>query len=109
MFRDDKLTVKREVYEVVEGSIENERIETVEDNVPCHLSVNLTTVVDSFNVPYLLSDFTLFVNGGLNIKPNDILIVATKQGQIYELFAGEIKMYGVTTQIKCRQEKIIEK
>lgn len=109
MFRDDVLTVKREVYEIIEGGVTNKRIETIAENIPCHLSVNITPSAKSYGVPCVLSDFVLFVSSEIDIKTNDILIVISKKVQRYELFAGDIKIYGLTTQIKCTQEKIIER
>lgn len=110
MFREDNLTVKREKYELNQGEAVYVEPEIVLENFPCHLSISLNNTVKIYNTPHILSDFTLFLDYDPNIelKENDILYVKTKQGQEYKLYAGEIKIYSLTVQIKCRQNKIIE-
>lgn len=109
MFRSDRVTIKRDVYELVQGEVVHEDQLLVAEDVPCHLSVILNNTFDIKGAPCIVSDFTLFVNSNVkNIKENDVLSIETKSGQTYKLYAGEIKIYNLTTQIKCRQEKIIE-
>ncbi len=110
MFRRDRLTVKRAEYTVVGGEATYGNLTLIKENIPCHLSVNLNNTVKIQNAPYVLADFTLFLDyvPNLDIKENDILYVVTDRNQTYKLIAGEIKIYAFTIQIKCRQEKIIE-
>lgn len=110
MFRKDKLTVKREEYRIIKGEAVFWGLKTLEEDIPCHLSVNLNNTVKINNAPFILSDFTLFLdfNPQIDIKENDLLFVTTDKSQDYKLYAGEVKFYGLTVQIKCRQEKITE-
>lgn len=110
MFRYDKLSVQRENYSLISGERVYLTPEIIAENIPCHLSVNLNNPTKINGAPYLISEFKLFLNSDLkiNIKENDKLTVMTEQGQRYELYAGEIKIYNKTTQIKCKKEKIIE-
>lgn len=110
MFRNDFLTIERETYKIKDGeAIYEDRI-LISKDIPCHLSVELNNLVDKYGTPSLRSDFTLFLDyfPNLDIKENDVLTIKTKRNQTYKLYAGEIKMYTLTVQIKCRQEKIIE-
>ena len=110
MFRSDKLTVKRENYNIVEGEAIHLEPVLVAKDVPCHLSISLNNTCKINGAPYIAADFTIFLNSNLkiNIKENDILFVTSDKYQEYKLYAGEVKIYNLTTQIKCRQEKIIE-
>lgn len=110
MFRYDKLAIQRENYSLISGEKVYLTPEVIAENIPCHLSVNLNNAIKINGAPYLIAEFKLFLNSNLeiDIKENDKLTVITEKGQIYELYAGEIKIYNQTTQIKCRQEKIIE-
>ena len=109
MFKNDLLTVKRENYETVDN-LAVKKFETVYENIPCHLSVNLNNTACNQNVPFLNSEFTIYLyfNEKIQIKENDKLYVTTSKGEAYELYAGAVKLYNFTIQIKCRQEKIIE-
>lgn len=109
MFRNDFLTVKRENYTVVDN-LATKSYETIYENIPCHLSVNLNNTANIQNTPYINAEFTIYLNADekIQIKENDKLFVVTPQNRTYELIAGETKTYNLTTQIKCRQEKIIE-
>lgn len=110
MFRKDRLTVKREIYEIKEGEALYKEPEVIIENVKCHLSVNLTNTIKKDGFPYLVSDFTLFLDYDpkISVKENDILLIQTSKGQNYKLYSGEVKIYNRTIQIKCRQEKVIE-
>ena len=110
MFRDDRLTVEREVCKLVEGEVIYDKPLCVAKDVPCHLSVSLNNTDKILNVPSLISDYTLFLNTNVNfeITENDILYITTSKNQRYKLFAGEVKIYNQTVQVKCRQKKIIE-
>ena len=110
MFRGDKLTVKRENYTIVNGEVVYLEPVIIAMDVPCHLSISLNNSAKLNGAPYIASDFTLFLNSNLkvNVKENDILLITSDKFQEYKLYAGEVKIYNLTTQIKCRQEKIIE-
>ncbi len=109
MFKNDILTVKRENYEVI-NNLATKKYETVYENIPCHLAINLNNTSYSQNVPLLNSEFTIYLNFDekIQIKENDKLCVVTSKGEIYTLYAGGVKIYNFSIQIKCRQEKIIE-
>ncbi len=110
MIRRDKLTVERESFELVFGEKVYLPPKIMAKDVPCHLSVTLNNTCKLNGAPYNFADFTLFTDTRLklDIKENDTLIIDTDKNQHYRLYAGEIKVYGITTQIKCRQEKVIE-
>lgn len=110
MFRKDILTVKRENYETIKGLVTEQNETLIAKDIPCHLSISLNNTSKENKVPYLKSDFTLFLSPKINfeIKQNDILYVLTPKNRTYKLFAGEIKIYDFSIQIKCRQNKIIE-
>lgn len=110
MFKKDKLTIKRENYSLINGEAVYLEPIIIAQNVPCHLSVTINNTAKLNGAPYIAADFTLFINSNLkiNVKENDILFITTEKFQEYKLYAGEIKIYNLTTQIKCRQEKIIE-
>ena len=110
MFRDDLMTLKREIYHLQEGLALYDNEILIAKNVPCHLSTTLNNTVKRDNVPYLNADFTLFLNSDndIEIKQNDILYITTSKNQTYRLYAGEVKKYNLSVQVKCRQEKIAE-
>ncbi len=110
MFRNDKVTIEREVYSLIQGEAVYGKPVCIASDVPCHLSVSLNNTDKILNVPYLISDFTLFLdsNPKFEIKENDILYVTTSKNQKYKLYAGDIKIYNLTVQVKCAQKKIIE-
>ena len=110
MFRDDKVTITRENYTLIQGEAIYTEPEIVARNVPCHLSIGFNNTVKINNTPYLVSDFTLFLNPNqkFTVKENDTLTVTTSKNENFKLYAGQIKLYGLGIQIKCRQEKIIE-
>lgn len=110
MFRKDRLTVKRKKYIKVNGETNYLEPEIIAENVPCHLSVSLNNTAFLNGTPYVYSNFMLFLNPDIDffIKENDILYVKTSKKQEYKLIAGEIKIYDLTIQVKCKQEKIIE-
>ncbi|MCD8024528.1 MAG: hypothetical protein LUE64_03240 [Candidatus Gastranaerophilales bacterium] len=110
MFKNDTLTVKREVYELNEGVVTYLEPQIIYEELPCHLSIVLNATSKTNAIPFLYSDFTLFIDydSNLRIKENDILYVTTSKNQEYKLYAGEVKIYNFSIQIKCRQEKIIE-
>lgn len=110
MFRNDVLSVQREVYEVIEGEAVYKDKEIILENIPCHLSVSLNNPIDVHDIPSFKADFTLFLDyfPNLDIKTNDILLIKTSKNQEYKLFAGDIKIYSLSVQIKCRQEKVVE-
>lgn len=110
MFRHDKLIVTRENYSLVSGEKVYNTPEIIGYDIPCHLSVNLNNTSQINGAPHVISDFKLFLDASLDIdiKENDKLIVQSADNKIYELYAGEIKTYNLTTQVRCRQEKIVE-
>ena len=110
MLRKDRLAIYRKNHTVEEGEVIYSDKTLIAENIPCHLSVNVNNASDINGAPYVLSDFKLFFNSNLNIdiRENDFLIITTKHNQEYSLRAGEIKIYDSTTQVRCRQEKIIE-
>lgn len=110
MFRRDKLTVKREDKKLENNECVYAGEKTVHKDIPCHLSISLNNTSEINAAPYLISSFTLFLNYNpeILIKENDILYIETNKSQKYRLYAGEIKIYNLTTQIKCMQQKNIE-
>ena len=108
MFRKDRLTIKRKTYEIQKGEAFYLEDTIVAEDIPCHLSVSLNNAVSIKGVPTIVSSFTLFLDPfDIDIQENDILHV-TSNGQTYKLYAGEIKFYDMSIQIKCMQNKIIE-
>lgn len=109
MFKNDLLTVKREIYEI-QDNLAVKNFETIYENIPCHLSVNLNNTSKFQNVSFLNSEFMIYLSFDENIliKENDQLKVKTSKNENYTLYAGAIKFYNFSIQIKCRQEKIIE-
>ncbi len=110
MFKDDRLTVKREHYELIEGEAIYSNPVVVFEDIPCHLSVSLNNTTKINSAPFLESEYTLFLDydPNININKNDILLVKTSKNEHYKLFAGDIKAYNHSIQIKCKQQKIIE-
>ncbi len=108
--RKDKLTATRETYQCVSGEVHYLEPIIVAQNIPCHLSSGLENVVYLDKTPYIISNYTLFLDYDQNIqiKENDTLYVQTQRGENYKLRAGEIKKYNLTIQIKCTQKKILE-
>ena len=109
MFKNDLLTVKRENYTVTDN-LAVKKFETVYEDIPCHLSVNLNNVAYIQNTPFINSEFMVYLNFDekIQIKENDELTITTSKGEHYKLYAGAIKIYNFSIQIKCKQEKIIE-
>ena len=109
MFKNDLLSVQRENY-TVQNNLAVTEYETIYENIPCHLSVNLNNVAVIQNAPFINSKFTIYLNFDekIQIKENDKRTVTTSKGENYTLYAGAMKIYNITIQIKCRQEKILE-
>ncbi len=110
MYRMDKLTIKREIYTLDMGEAVYQEAITIAQDIPCHLSVNLNNTEKVNHIPVKRNSFVLFLNSNprIDIQENDILLVETPKKQKYKLYAGEIKIYNFSIQIKCKQEKIIE-
>ena len=110
MFREDKLTVKRDIYEKNEGEVIHLDPAIVYENIPCHLSLAANNTVKIQDAPHVYSEGTIFLDykPNFDIRENDTLYVTTKNNQTYKLIAGEVKIYALSIQVRCRQEKIIE-
>lgn len=110
MFRNDRCTIKRPLIENINGEDIYSENMTVYSNVPCHLSVGSVSAVNqSQSTAKVMYDFKLFIDTclGVVIKPNDLIEVTTVQGQEYSLRAGESKIYALTTQTYCEDNKVV--
>lgn len=108
MFRNDICKVSRPAKEKVNGEVVYLTPSVVYDNIMCNLSKNkLTAVNQSQSIATLDYNFVLFTDCNINIQPNDIIEVTTREGQQFKLRAGQSKRYLLSTQTLCKEIDIV--
>ena len=109
IFHNDRCTITREVSSNPSGEL-IWTIETVAEDIPCHLAVNNFSATDQTqSVAKVLQNYRLHIATSLNvdIQTNDKVEIVTGQGQNLCLYAGEVHKYPVTVQVTLERENIV--
>lgn len=110
IFWKDRAVVRRQM--VVKNDvtfISRNELKEVYTGVPCHLAVKSLARVETKNVSTAVTqDYVLFCSPRYQFKVNDKLTITRPNGDVFNLYVGQIHSYVETCQLSLTFEPVAE-